>query len=199
MIRNIVFDIGEVIIQVSNDILKELFNRSDTEIKEISRIVYANKRWNDCLLGNLSQREYMTEIIRDFPKYKKDIEVLLSIEFQEKVLLLKNDTWDVMNELKNQGYKIYFLSNLTEETYNYLNDKLDMFDRFDGGVFSWMEHLIKPDEKIYKVLLDRYKLNREETVFFDDTLKNIKMANKLGINGVQFRTVDDIINAIKGE
>lgn len=199
MIRNIVFDIGEVIIQVSNDILKELFNRSDTEIKEISRIVYANKRWNDCLLGNLSQREYMTEIIRDFPKYKKDIEVLLSIEFQEKVLLLKNDTWDVMNELKNQGYKIYFLSNLTEETYNYLNDKLDMFDRFDGGVFSWMEHLIKPDEKIYKVLLDRYKLNREETVFFDDTLKNIKMANKLGINGVQFRTVDDMINVIKGE
>lgn len=199
MVRNIVFDIGGVVIQVDNDILKELFSRSDTEIKEISRIVYANKRWNDCLLGNLSQREYMTEIIRNFPEYKRDIEVLLSIEFQEKVLLLKNDTWDVMNELKNQGYKIYFLSNLTEETYNYLNDKLDMFDRFDGGVFSWMENLIKPDEKIYKVLFDRYKLNREETVFFDDTLKNIKMANKLGIRGVQFRNVNDIINVIKGE
>lgn len=199
MVRNIVFDIGGVVIQVSNDILKELFSRSDTEIKEISRIVYANKRWNDCLLGNLSQREYMTEIIRNFPEYKRDIEVLLSIEFQEKVLLLKNDTWDIMNELKNQGYKIYFLSNLTEETYNYLNDKLDMFGRFDGGVFSWMENLIKPDEKIYKLLLDRYKLNREETVFFDDTLKNIKMANKLGIRGVQFRTVNDIINVIKGE
>lgn len=199
MVRNIVFDIGGVVIQVNNGILKELFNRADTEIKEISRIVYANKRWDDCLLGYLSQREYMTEIIRDFPKYKRDIEVLLGIEFQEKVLLLKNDTWDVMNSLKAQGYKIYFLSNLTEETYNYLNDKLDMFDRFDGGVFSWMEHLIKPDEKIYKLLLDRYKLDKDETVFFDDTLKNIKMANKLGINGVQFRTVDDIINVIKGE
>ena len=57
---------------------------------------------------------------------------------------------------------------------------------FEGGIYSYQEHLVKPNEEIYKLILDRYNLNKEETIFFDDREKNVLAANKVGLKSIVF-------------
>ena len=61
----------------------------------------------------------------------------------------------------------------------------------DGGVFSYQEHVIKPDERIYQILLERYALLPEETLFLDDNAENIAAAQKLGIHGIVFTNLPE--------
>ncbi len=56
--------------------------------------------------------------------------------------------------------------------------------------------MIKPNPDIYNLLIDRFKLNKEETIFFDDKEKNIIAACKVGIKGIVFNSIDDIKNYI---
>lgn len=65
--------------------------------------------------------------------------------------------------------------------------KNKFFELFDGGVVSYAEKLIKPEEEIYKIILDRYKLNPSETIFVDDVEANIEGANKVGIKSILFK------------
>ena len=98
----------------------------------------------------------------------------------------------LLYELKKK-YKIYFLSNMIDITYDYLKEFLN---DFDGGVYSYQEHLKKPDEKIFLTLIKRYNINIEESIYFDDRMKNIEAANKIGITAIKFETIDDVINNI---
>ena len=65
---------------------------------------------------------------------------------------------------------------------------------FDGGIYSYQEHLIKPDYKIYNLLIDKFDLNKSETIFFDDKEKNVIAANKVGIKSFIFTNIEDIKN-----
>jgi putative hydrolase of the HAD superfamily len=56
---------------------------------------------------------------------------------------------------------------------------------------------MKPDKKIYEILISRYNLNKNETVLFDDTLKNIEVAKGIGIEAIQYRNVSDIVKFLE--
>ena len=73
--------------------------------------------------------------------------------------------------MKKQGYKLYLLTNITEDSYNYINDLININSIFDGGIYSYKEHIIKPDKRIYNLLIDKYNLKRSETIFLDDKEK----------------------------
>ena len=62
--------------------------------------------------------------------------------------------------------------------------RYDFFQLFEGGIISANEQLVKPDQKIYQLLLQRYHLQAEESLFIDDMLSNIKMAEELHIHGL---------------
>ena len=93
---------------------------------------------------------------------------------------------------QTKQYKIYFLSNITDVSYNYLNDKLNILNMVDGGVYSYKEHLKKPDKEIFDLLIKRFGLKKEETIFFDDSRKNVKVGNEYGIKSYVFNSVKDI-------
>ena len=67
----------------------------------------------------------------------------------------------------------------------------------DGGILSYQEKLIKPDPAIYTLLLERYGLVAEESVFLDDTLANVEAARKLGIHGIWFQTKEQAEEELK--
>lgn len=192
MIKNIVFDIGGVLLDTSNEVLVKVLNKTEKEVRKLSKIVYGNQKWKQCLLGNVIQEEYRKELEKNFPNYKKDFEILLAPAYQDQVLPVKKEMLEVMYELKKRKYKIFFLSNLTEATYKYVKNHLNVWQDFDGGIFSWKEQLVKPQGEIYELLLKRYQLNKEETIFFDDQLKNVEAGNRVGIKSVLVRSVEDI-------
>ena len=88
---------------------------------------------------------------------------------------------ELIRRLKAAGYRVYYLSNYPERSFRYLRSIMPVFDEMDGGVVSWEVHKIKPEPEIYRLLLERYQLSAEGSVFADDTPANLKTAAELGL------------------
>ena len=121
------------------------------------------------------------------PELQREIRAVLNGDWV-KIHYLKADTADYLAGLKDRGYGIYILSNLSKESYDFIS-RYDFFRLIDGGVYSYQERACKPEEKIYRVLLDRYGLAPEETVFLDDNPDNVAAAERFGIRAILFRDI----------
>lgn len=105
---------------------------------------------------------------------------------------------EVVQDLKNQGYKLYGLTNWSAYTFDaYVRNTYPVFALLDGMVVSGEEKCIKPDEKIYRILLDRYNLVPAETLFIDDNPANVAGARRLGINAVIFKDAKTLKEELK--
>lgn len=92
----------------------------------------------------------------------------------------------ILEDLQTTGYKIYGLTNWSAETFPIAFERFKFLQTFDGIVVSGTEKLVKPDPAIFKVLLDRFKLEAENCLFIDDNLHNIAAADKLGFETIHF-------------
>lgn len=141
--------------------------------------------WNSYDRGDYKTiGDLRTALCKEYPEYSDELSEVLQPEWVN-IHRVITDTAEYLGELKQRGYKIYILSNLSAESYEYIK-KLDFFGKTDGGVFSTFENACKPEEKLYSVLLERYGLIADECVFLDDRPENIKVAEKLGIHGIVF-------------
>ena len=103
---------------------------------------------------------------------------------------------EVLNDLKNKDYECYVLSNWSWETFQGMDKEYPFLKKFDGLIISGKEKLIKPDEKIYKLAINRFNLVPEETVFIDDKKENIETANNLGFVTIHLTNPEMIIQNI---
>ncbi len=91
----------------------------------------------------------------------------------------------LVGELKRAGYRLYVLSNMSREFIDFLR-RADVYALFDGEVVSCEEGTVKPEPRIYRILLDRYWLDPAQTLFIDDRAANIAAAREAGIDGFLF-------------
>ena len=91
----------------------------------------------------------------------------------------------LVDELKRAGYRLYVLSNMSREFIDFLR-RADVYALFDGEVVSCEEGTVKPEPRIYRILLDRYGLDPAQTLFIDDRAANIAAAREAGIDGFLF-------------
>lgn len=193
MIKNIILDIGGVIVEDSSKKYKdekyrEKLNMSYDEIKNLGKIAFGGT-FRDCLLGEMDIMEHISNVIRDNPSYKDELEYMLDPKFYNETYPIIPDRLDYVRTLKDRGYKIYFLSNINAESYNFIKHALD---EFDGGVYSYQEHVKKPSKEIFERIIDKYNLNIDECVFFDDTIKNVDASNEFGLKSYLFNDINDI-------
>ena len=134
-------------------------------------------------LGDITNDEAI-EIInkRNEFKYEKLTQEFLHEWYKKQPI--NRDIVEIAKILKNNGYNLFVLSNMANQTYEYFKND-EFFSLCTGIVISAHEHVKKPDEKVYRLLLDRYNLNAEECLFIDDddSGKNYETANKIGIKG----------------
>ena len=95
----------------------------------------------------------------------------------------------LVGELKRAGYRLYVLSNMSREFIDFLR-RADVYALFDGEVVSCEEGTVKPEPRIYRILLDRYGLDPAQTLFIDDRAANIAAAREAGIDGFLFASHD---------
>lgn len=183
MIRNIIFDLGNVIINYNQEQIINNFTKKEEEIKYIYDEIFHAPEWELMDLGNITNDEAI-EVInkRNEFKYQKLTDNFLHEWYKEQEI--NRDIVEIAKKLKRNGYKLFVLSNMANLTYEYFK-KDEFFSLCTGIIISAHEHLIKPDEKVFRLLLDRYKLNAEECLFIDDdpSEQNYKTANKIGIQG----------------
>lgn len=190
MIKNVVFDLGGVLVDfIPLQYLDRLKFDNATKNK-LNEIIFKSKDWNEYDRGiYLHNTDIAEKIIKEHPDLEEEIKLVLQDNWV-KMHVLREDTVNYLKQLKLQGMNIYILSNLSKDTYNYVT-KFDFFSFIDGGVYSFDVNICKPDEGIYKILLEKYNLHPKETAFFDDRLDNIEAAKNLGIQGIQFTSLDE--------
>ena len=189
-IKNIVLDIGGVIFDDSKKNIEKLLEKN---CDIIYKLTYG-KGFKECLLGNKTVNEHI-ESLSNYKEFE-DLKYILSKKNLSKSYPLITTNFEYIKTLKKQGYKLYLLTNITEDSYNYINDLININSIFDGGIYSYQEHIIKPDKRIYNLLIDKYSLKKSETIFFDDKEKNVISAINQGISSYVFKSIEDIKNNI---
>lgn len=183
--KNIVFDLGNVLFKFEPDeILDGLFNDYHTKEK-LKQSVFKTTIWRELDRGSLSLFQAKKIFIDKNPDLKDEIEILL--DNWKNFLHPIDENVKLLPELKKNN-RLYILSNFHEEAFNYITNKYSFFELFDGMVVSYEVKLIKPERKIYEILLSRYSLVPQDTIFVDDTEENIKAAQELGINGLLYKS-----------
>lgn len=95
-----------------------------------------------------------------------------------------------IQELKEKGYHVYYLSNFSYKAGRDCSHALDFLPYTDGGILSCEEKLIKPQPEIYRRLLEKYALTAAECVFLDDLETNVEAARAEGMEAILFTTKD---------
>lgn len=193
-VKNIIFDFGGVLIDWNPVYLykKEFDNESDMNyfLENI-----CSPEWNVQQDAGRPLSEATRLLQKEHPEYKEMIghyygrwEEMLGGLFEESVRVL---------HLLKEKYPIYGLTNWSAETITIAYEKYDFFNHLKGIVVSGDEKLIKPDPKLYQILLGRYNLEAEESLFIDDNINNIEAAQKMGFQTIHFTKDTDLEKEIK--
>jgi 2-haloacid dehalogenase len=106
--------------------------------------------------------------------------------FDEMFAGVFQDTVDILAALRAQRTPLYALSNFPAEPFLRAEKRYDFLGWFDGRVISGQEKVIKPNPRIYQILMDRYAIDPQKAVFIDDNPNNIAAAERLGFTGIRF-------------
>lgn len=185
MIQNLIFDVGDVLLEYRwFEMLTKDFGLSEAEAKRIGGEMFDNEIWVQGLDGG---RLSLEEAIHQYEvKYPDDVEVMSwFLRNGEQMVVKRPEVWDKVAALKKKGYKIYILSNYSDELFHMHTKGALFLDLLDGGIVSYQVHALKPEPEIYQILLERYGLKADECLFFDDRADNVDGARALGIQAVQ--------------
>ncbi len=190
MIRNIVFDIGNVLIGFDPmGYLKSLFD--EEKAGRIMKAVFASGYWQELDIAKLS----VEEILELFYSGAPDLCAEIKEAFDRVGECITRLDWPVplVDSLKEKGYGVYFLSNMSEHVKASNKGAFDFVSHMDGGIWSCDVHTIKPGTDIYRILFEKYGLVPEECIFIDDHKENIDVARKLGMKGIVFRDHEQLM------
>lgn len=184
MIKNIIFDIGNVILNFNLLNVLPAFTDNEEEQKFILDNIINSPEWlgNALIDTGYVKREDAIEIVKDRTNHTNDKLISDFWNTYNDYALIDKNVLELIKKLKDNNYKIYLLSNINPYTYDFVKTS-GLFDIVDGYVLSYIEHKIKPYDSIYQTLISRYDLVPEESLFIDDKEDNVKTANKLGILG----------------
>ena len=184
MIKNIIFDVGNVLVTFDWDDLARKVGFTEDEI-ELMRIEVIGSRWDELDRGVMEERKALAYIKEAIPGMEDKFDELW--RRIEECIAPYPYTEGWIKGLKNQGFHVYLLSNYPKEMFiRGTVDKLKFANLADGKIISSFVKLVKPDPAIYKCLFETYGLNPEECIFIDDREKNVKAAEELGVRGIIF-------------
>lgn len=196
MIKNIVFDLGGVLIDFKPETYLAHIGYTEEDVKLFKKVVFWGKEWNEYNSSKADAKQTEQKLIQNYPQYTDKIREIFDNINYEYILFEMKETSNYLKELKDKGYNIYILSDLSIDSYNY-NKQFKFFDYINGGIYSFEIGTTKPNENNYKTLLERYNLIPEETIFIDDNLNNVEAANNFGIHGIQFTTLESVKEKIE--
>ncbi len=184
--KNVVFDVGQVLLRfMPTEFLPKMFPKEIAD-RLMPPALFGGDLWLHMDRGDFSAEEcarLITEKEGHPELMAYELEFMLN--FAKQMTLLPPAK--MIPELKKMGKKLYIISNYGVETFAATMAQFpELFSQFDGMVVSAHEKLIKPDPRIYQLLLDRYNLKAEECVFIDDLAANAQGARAVGMNAIHY-------------
>ncbi len=180
---NVIFDIGMVLIDFYfEDFVRSKLDESDADA--VIEAMWKSGDWCELDRGALSDEEVLRLFISHKPGYEKQIRYVFA--HLGECPKLRDYALPLVERLKAQGHRVFYLSNYFSYLMHTAPWVLEFIPKMDGGVFSCEEQVTKPDEKIYRILCERYSLDPTQCVFIDDTEKNVRAAQAFGMKGILY-------------
>ena len=188
MIKNIVFDIGNVLAGFAWQEFYRSFGFADEVYEKLADATVRSSFWNEMDRGKLTDNQLLESFIQNDPSIEKEIRQV----FANITDMIERFDYAIpwLKDLKSRGYSVYYISNFAHKAHVECEKALDFLQEMDGGILSYQDKLIKPDPEIYRLFCERYGLKAEECVFIDDTQKNVCAAQKEGMEGIVFHTLE---------
>lgn len=184
MIDTIIFDIGRVLLRFEWPEYLSGFSFDDKTYDAVARVVFASPNWNEFDRSAVTDQEVLSLFIREAPEYENEIRMVF--ENFPSCLKMFPYTLPWLTNLKERGYRLFYLSNYAKTTREKSASELRFLDLMDGGLMSYEIHEVKPDPAIFQALFSRYSIDPKHAVFIDDSPVNRDAARKLGLHTVLF-------------
>jgi len=183
----VVFDVGGVLVQWDpRHLYRKLFAGDDAAMEHFLGNV-CTEEWNERQDAGRTFADAAAELL---PAHADKAHLIHAFgrRFDEMITGAIEETVDILRELKRAGVPLYAVTNWSAETFPSAQNRFDFLAEFDGIVVSGEEGVIKPDPRIFRILLDRYDIPAHAAVFIDDNPANAEAATNLGIHGIHFRS-----------
>ena len=189
MIKNVVFDIGNVLIAFSwREVMLEVgIKYEDTE--RIADATVRSKYWSELDRGIMTDEQIVEGFISGAPEFADEIKRFFAHVTESMPPFDYSKEW--LHSVKERGYNVYILSNFSNYNFNTCKPTYTFLEEADGMIISYQHKTIKPERRIYEILLETYSLDPRECVFIDDREDNIAAAVELGFNGIVFKSYED--------
>ena len=186
MIKNIVFDVGKVLVDFDWQSLFDALGFSPEAYEEVAKATVQSELWNEFDRSKMADEEILEGFLEHAPGRRNEV-----MRFWDNIgsCIRRYDyAFPWIRSLQERGYGVYLLSNYPRRIYSQSIEELAFVEIVDGAVFSYEVQYTKPEREIYEALLRKYGLNPTECVFIDDNRANIVAANELGMATIHFHT-----------
>lgn len=204
MIKNIVFDLGNVLISFKPSEYFDKNNYPENIKTTLLSDIFGSKEWLLIDKGEITTSKAINSIASRSSLKKEEIAHIFKLRTDMMFPLDLNVR--LLPELKKRGFKLFYLSNFPIDIFDEVRTGYYFFRYFDGGLISSEAKYSKPDIRIYEILLEKYNLVPQECLFVDDIEINVRAAESLGMTGLVYhgsheiaREIEDTIKKSKGE
>jgi putative hydrolase of the HAD superfamily len=181
MIRNIIFDLGNVLISFRPEEYLIKNNYPEAKRKIIHSDIFGSNEWLLLDNGDISTREAIDSIVGKSSLRRQEIALIFNR--RTEIMSPVHNNAQLVPELKKGGYRLYYLSNFPADIFDEVKSSYAFFKYFDGGIISGIVRYSKPNPEIFNLLLEKYGLSASECFFIDDHEENILVAESLGMKG----------------
>ncbi|MCI5569531.1 MAG: HAD family hydrolase [Candidatus Alectryocaccobium sp.] len=195
MIRNVIFDVGNVLFDYDWHKPFRDHGVPDEDIQRIGQEIFHDDIWLKWDAGLCTLEEARDYYINKHPLDAAAVNCFM--DHIDEIRIDRPRVWERIPVLKSRGYGLYILSNYSRELFEAHTKGLRFMEEFDGRIVSYEVHYLKPQDEIYECLLRRYDLKAKECIFFDDRKENTDAAEKLGIEAVTIYSQEQLLDEIK--
>lgn len=185
MIRNIIFDFGNVLVDFDVKRIAKTFGTAEEDMELILRRVFQTSTWTALDRGTVTHEEAEKAMCRNVPERLHGIVHNILYKWPDYAMFPMPGMAELVRELKTLGYGIYLLSNATVQQAEYFSG-VPGSECFDGRITSGEWKYLKPERELYEALFDTYKLDPAECIFIDDVPGNIEAGERVGMRGIVF-------------
>lgn len=197
-IKNIVFDFGNVIMRYNTEEMLDRFSLSEDEKRLFHKKIFDSPLWKDGDRGYSYRDILFYETLKELPQRLIDVfyALVARYDFEMKFMSYNEEIYELISSLKENGYKIYLLSNIGLN-FHVFNIKMPVFSLFDGKFATCDCGLIKPQNEAFDAFFRKFSLLPEECIFIDDSIENVTASEKTGMKAIQYNAIHEDVRTLE--
>jgi 2-haloacid dehalogenase len=192
----VIFDLGGVLVDWNPDYVYRTIFNDETKMREFYEEICTSE-WNEEQDAGRGLKEATEELVARFPHEEQNIRAYYD-RWEEMLKGPIESTVEILAKIRDKGeYKLYALTNWSAETFPVALKKFEFLQWFDGRLVSGEERMRKPFTEIYELLISRFNIDPNASIYIDDNERNLKAPRELGIHTILFKSAPQLEEALK--